>query len=112
MMIGACGKKDQLSIVKFNKAKGKGKGKDKGGGPGGLELLETFNMTGGAQQMMATFMTSEVEDDVSEDGATEDGSQIVTGLFGFVAGAAVTGLGVTVLRRSTPSQYEYNEIVA
>lgn len=114
-MIGACGKKDQLSVMKVAKGMmGMGKGKGGGPQPGELELLETFDMTdGGAEQMMATFMTSEAEDDVAEDGATEDGSQIVTGLLGFVAGAAVTGLAVTVLRRRTPpSQYEYNEIVA
>jgi len=116
-MIGACGKQDQLSMFHF--AKGMMGGKGGGPHPGQLELLETFNMTnGGAQQMMATFLTSEAEDevtedDVTEDDATEDGSQIVTGILGFVAGAAVTGLGVTVLRRRTPSsQDEYNEIVA
>jgi hypothetical protein len=129
-MIGACGKKDQLSVLKFaNAMMGKGKGKGSGSPPA-AELLETFNMkNSGAQQMMASFMTSEVEEDAStedastedasaEDGATEDratdatGSHVVTGLLSFAAGAAVTGLGVTVLRRKTPSQDMYNEIVA
>merc|ERR1711957_870723 len=134
-MIGACGKKDQLSVLKFVNALGKGKGKGSGPHPDELELLETFNMNNsGAQQMMASFVTSEVEEDAStedastedastedastEDGATEDratdatGSHVVTGLLSFAAGAAVTGLGVTVLRRKTPSQDMYNEIVA
>ena len=62
-------------------------------------------------EMMASFMPFEVEE-TTEDGATDDGSQIMTGLLGFVAGAAVTGLGVTVLRRRTPSQDEYSEIAA
>merc|ERR1712086_835124 len=48
----------------------------------------------------------------AQDDASEDGSQIVTGLLGFVAGATVAGLGATVLRRRTPSQDEYNQIVA
>jgi len=48
----------------------------------------------------------------AQDDASEDGSQIVTGLLGFVAGATVAGLGAIVLRRRTPSQDEYNQIVA
>merc|ERR1711957_1059062 len=124
-MIGACGKKDQLSVLKFVNALGKGKGKGSGPHPDELELLETLNMNNsGAQQMMASFVTSEVEEDAStedastEDASTEDratdatGSHVVTGLLSFAAGAAVTGLGVTVLRRKTPSQDMYNEIVA
>jgi len=60
------------------------------------------------ESLMEAQEYTEAQDDASEDGE----SQIVTGLMGFVAGAAVTGLGVTVLRRRTPSQDEYNEIVA
>jgi len=115
-MIGACGKEDQKSIVRF--AKGMMKG---GGPPAELNLLEMFNMTNVApQEMLATILTSEAEDEViededdaSEDDATADGSPIVPGLLGFMAGATVTGLGVTVLRRSAlSSQDQYNEIVA
>merc|ERR1712166_1265053 len=57
-----------------------------------LLLLQSYFTLDGSQEMLASLMTSEVED-----GATEDGSQIMTGLLGFVAGAAVTGLGVTAL---------------
>lgn len=121
--IGACGRYDQRILLKLPEVK-----EDfcRGQGPwcahSELELLETINMTtAGAPQMMATFMaslTSEAEDDVIEDDdnegdATEDGSPIGAGILGFVAGAAVTGLGVAALRRRTPSsQNEYNEIVA
>jgi len=116
-MIGACGKEDQKSIVRF------AKGMMKGGGPhpAELDLLEMFNMTNVApQDMLATILTSGAEDEViegeadaTEDDATADGSPIVPGFLGFMAGAAVTGLGVTVLRRSAPSsEDEYNEIVA
>jgi len=57
-------------------------------------------------------LTEAQEPNKVQDDATEDGSQIMTGLWGFVAGAAVTALGASVLRRRTPSQDEYNEIVA
>lgn len=77
-----------------------------------LQLLETFNFpVGGPVEMMASFMPSEVEE-TTEDGTIDDRSQIMPGLLGFMAGAAVAGLGVTVLRRSAPSQDEYTEIVA
>jgi len=88
---------------------------------GELDLLEMFNMTNVApQDMLATILTSGAEDEVmedetdaTEDDATADGSPIVPGFLGFVAGAAVTGLGVTVLRRSAPSSEDkYHEIVA
>jgi hypothetical protein len=120
--IGACGREDQRTLLKLAEGKGMCKGQGPWCAQSELELLETINMTtAGAPQMMATFMaslTSEAEDDVIEDddnegGATEDGSPIGAGILGFVAGAAVTGLGVAALRRRTPSsQNEYNEIVA
>merc|ERR1712086_633571 len=94
-IIGACGKEDQKSIVRF------AKGMMKGGGPhpAELDLLEMFNMTNVApQDMLATILTSGAEDEVmedetdaTEDDATADGSPIVPGFLGFMAGAAVTG---------------------
>lgn len=109
-MIGACGEQDQKSFFNFVMEH-----------DGAVELLEMLDKTHAApEEMMATFLTSEAEDeviqdeaDVNEDDATEDGSPITTGILGFVAGAAVTGFGVTVLRRSTPfSEDQYNEVVA
>lgn len=83
------------------------------------ELLEMFDMTNVApREIMATFLTSEdevIEDeaDVTEDDATEDDAPIVTGILGFLAGATFTVLGLTVLRRSSPSpKDQYSEIVA
>lgn len=123
-MIGACGKQDQQSMLKWvekmqrveakeEEAKEKEEGAEfKKKSLAEVLLLESYFTLGGSQDMLASLMTSEVEDDATEDSATEDGSQIMTGLLGFVAGAAVTGLGVTVLRRKSPSQDEYNQIVA